>query len=209
MALKLYIVLSIRHHYRRWQSVLVSSCLYICIFTIFILHGCVYAGIASFNVCGTLIWLLYERPAVWEVYPYPLTAVLSCKVSEFSLVISLMFNMLLILLCTLYAFKTRKIPENYNEAKYIAFTMYSTCIVWLAFLPIYFSTKNDYRVRNIFCDSLTSYSILGAFIHYIDSDVLSMHVRYDQFIGSAWMSIRSKSISCAFSTVQKRTPNER
>lgn len=114
----------------------------------FVYFPSVHTGIASFNVCGTLIWLLYERPAVWEVYPYPLTAVLSCKVSEFSLVISLMFNMLLILLCTLYAFKTRKIPENYNEAKYIAFTMYSTCIVWLAFLPIYFSTKNDYRVRN-------------------------------------------------------------
>lgn len=104
------------------------------------------AGIALLNVVGTIVWLIYEEPDVWEVYPSPLTAVLSCKVSEISLVLSLMFNMLLILLCTLYAFKTRKIPENYNEAKYIAFTMYSTCIVWLAFLPIYFSTKNDYRV---------------------------------------------------------------
>ena len=47
---------------------------------------------------------------------------------------------------TIYAFKTRKIPENYNEAKYIAFTMYSTCIVWLAFIPIYFGTKNDFKV---------------------------------------------------------------
>lgn len=103
-------------------------------------------GIAMFNVVGTIIWLYNEKPDVWEVYPLPLTAVLSCKVSEISLVLSLMFNMFLILLCTLYAFKTRKIPENYNEAKYIAFTMYSTCIVWLAFLPIYFSTKNDYRV---------------------------------------------------------------
>ncbi|XP_037045817.1 metabotropic glutamate receptor 3-like [Bradysia coprophila] len=104
-------------------------------------------GIALVNVVGTIVWLIYEEPDVREVYPSPLTAVLSCKVSEISLVLSLMFNMLLILLCTLYAFKTRKIPENYNEAKYIAFTMYSTCIVWLAFLPIYFSTKNDYRIQ--------------------------------------------------------------
>lgn len=49
-------------------------------------------------------------------------------------------------MCTLYAFKTRKIPANFNEAKYIGFTMYSTCIVWLAFVPIYFSTYNDYTV---------------------------------------------------------------
>lgn len=73
-------------------------------------------------------------------------AVLTCKVSTFSLIMSLVYNMILILLCTLYAFKTRKIPENFNEAKYIGFTMYSTCIVWLAFLPIYFGTNNDYKV---------------------------------------------------------------
>ena len=55
--------------------------------------------------------------------------------------------MVLVLLCTVYAFKTRKIPENFNETKYIAFTMYSTCIVWLAFVPIYFGTdKADFKV---------------------------------------------------------------
>jgi hypothetical protein len=52
-----------------------------------------------------------------------------------------------IFLCTWYAFKTRKIPENFNEAKYIGFTMYSTCIIWLAFIPIFFGTRNDYEVR--------------------------------------------------------------
>lgn len=59
---------------------------------------------------------------------------------------SLIYNITLIILCTLYAFKTRKIPENFNEAKYIGFTMYSTSIVWLAFIPIYFGTNNDYKV---------------------------------------------------------------
>jgi len=59
-----------------------------------------------------------------------------------------MYNMVLIALCTVYAFKTRNIPENFNEAKYIAFTMYSTCIVWAAFVPIYFGTDGrDFKVR--------------------------------------------------------------
>ncbi|KAF4532507.1 hypothetical protein B566_EDAN007622, partial [Ephemera danica] len=104
-------------------------------------------AIVSVQLCGTLIWLLFEKPDVKEVYPYPLTAVLTCGVSTFSLMMSLVYNMILILLCTLYAFKTRKIPENFNEAKYIGFTMYSTCIVWLAFVPIYFGTNNDYKVQ--------------------------------------------------------------
>ncbi|XP_059488635.1 metabotropic glutamate receptor 8-like isoform X2 [Neocloeon triangulifer] len=104
-------------------------------------------GIVSVQLLGAIGWLIYEKPDVKEVYPYPLTAVLTCGVSTFSLMMSLVYNMFLILLCTLYAFKTRKIPENFNEAKYIGFTMYSTCIVWLAFVPIYFGTNNDYKVQ--------------------------------------------------------------
>ncbi|XP_031639120.1 metabotropic glutamate receptor 2-like, partial [Contarinia nasturtii] len=103
--------------------------------------------IVSVQLVGTAGWLMYEVPDVKEIHPQPLTAVLTCKVSTFSLIMSLVYNMVLILLCTLYAFKTRKIPENFNEAKYIGFTMYSTCIVWLAFLPIYFGTNNDYKIQ--------------------------------------------------------------
>ncbi|XP_019868539.2 metabotropic glutamate receptor 7-like [Aethina tumida] len=104
-------------------------------------------GIVSIQLIGAIVWLVIERPDIREIYPYPLTAVLTCRVSTFSLIMSLVYNMILIILCTWYAFKTRKIPENFNEAKYIGFTMYSTCIVWLAFLPIYFGTNNDYKIQ--------------------------------------------------------------
>ncbi|CAH1377671.1 unnamed protein product [Tenebrio molitor] len=104
-------------------------------------------GIVSIQLIGAIAWLVIERPDIREIYPYPLTAVLTCRVSTFSLIMSLVYNMILIILCTWYAFKTRKIPENFNEAKYIGFTMYSTCIVWLAFLPIYFGTNNDYKIQ--------------------------------------------------------------
>lgn len=46
--------------------------------------------------------------------------------------------------CTFFVFflvKTRNVPANFNEAKYIAFTMYTTCIIWLAFVPIYFGSN--------------------------------------------------------------------
>ncbi|XP_034939802.1 metabotropic glutamate receptor 8-like [Chelonus insularis] len=104
-------------------------------------------GITAIQLIGTIVWLIIEPPDIKEIYPHPLSAVLTCRVSTFSLMMSLVYNMLLILLCTLYAFKTRKIPANFNEAKYIGFTMYSTCIVWLAFVPIYFSTYNDYTIQ--------------------------------------------------------------
>ncbi|XP_011703241.1 PREDICTED: metabotropic glutamate receptor 8-like [Wasmannia auropunctata] len=103
-------------------------------------------GITAVQLIGTIVWLMIEPPDTTEIHPYPLSAVLTCRVSTFSLMMSLVYNMFLILMCTLYAFKTRKIPEDFNEAKYIGFTMYSTCIVWLAFVPIYFGTNNDYKV---------------------------------------------------------------
>ncbi|XP_039310156.1 metabotropic glutamate receptor 8 isoform X2 [Solenopsis invicta] len=102
-------------------------------------------GITAVQLIGTIVWLMIEPPDTTEIHPYPLSAVLTCRVSTFSLMMSLVYNMFLILMCTLYAFKTRKIPEDFNEAKYIGFTMYSTCIVWLAFVPIYFGTNNDYK----------------------------------------------------------------
>lgn len=60
--------------------------------------------------------------------------------------LSLVYNMLLIVVCTVYAVKTRKIPENFNESKHIGFTMYTTCVIWLGFVPIYFGTHNTFQV---------------------------------------------------------------
>ncbi|KAA0203144.1 hypothetical protein HAZT_HAZT005315 [Hyalella azteca] len=102
-------------------------------------------GLVGCQLLGVVAWLVVEPPTTKELYPDRMMAVLSCGTSSITLILSLGYNMILILLCTIYAFKTRKIPENFNEAKYIGFTMYSTCIVWLAFVPIYFSTTRDYK----------------------------------------------------------------
>ena len=103
--------------------------------------------LVSVQIIGAVTWVCMDFPLTTHVFPDRYTVVLRCKSTNISIVISLLYNMLLILMCTVYAFKTRKIPENFNEAKYIAFTMYSTCIVWLAFIPIYFGThKSDFRV---------------------------------------------------------------
>ena len=43
------------------------------------------------------------------------------------------------LTCSIFAFRARKLPENYNEARYTSFAMFSFCLAWLFFLPLYFS----------------------------------------------------------------------
>ncbi|XP_070983945.1 metabotropic glutamate receptor 1-like [Oncorhynchus clarkii lewisi] len=85
--------------------------------------------------------IILEPPMPVKSYPSIREVYLICNTSTLGMVAPLGYNGLLILSCTYYAFKTRNVPANFNEAKYIAFTMYTTCIIWLAFVPIYFGSN--------------------------------------------------------------------
>ena len=61
--------------------------------------------------------------------------------------IAFSYPILLVIICTVYAVLTRKIPEAFNESKFIGFSMYTTCIIWLAFIPIYFTTSQHVALR--------------------------------------------------------------
>lgn len=69
--------------------------------------------------------------------------VLKCDMSDLSLILCLSYSIVLMITCTVYAIKSRGVPETFNEAKPIGFTMYTTCIIWLAFVPIFFGTAQS------------------------------------------------------------------
>ncbi|XP_043928141.1 metabotropic glutamate receptor 5 isoform X2 [Protopterus annectens] len=121
----------------------------------------VIASILIFVQLGIIIALfIMEPPDIMHDYPSIREVQLICNTTNLGVVAPIGYNGLLILSCTFYAFKTRNVPANFNEAKYIAFTMYTTCIIWLAFVPIYFGS--NYKIITMcFSVSLSATVALG------------------------------------------------
>uniref|UniRef100_A0A8B9EQ79 Glutamate metabotropic receptor 4 n=1 Tax=Anser cygnoides TaxID=8845 RepID=A0A8B9EQ79_ANSCY len=119
-------------------------------------------SLISLQLVGVCIWFIvvpshsvidYEDQRTTN--PHFARGILKCDISDLSLICLLGYSMLLMVTCTVYAIKTRGVPETFNEAKPIGFTMYTTCIVWLAFIPIFFGTSQSAEKMYIQTTTLT------------------------------------------------------
>lgn len=102
------------------------------------------------------ISMLFVIPPDTELkYPRNTQNLLVCKESPTTILSPLAFIFLLIIMCTGYAFKTRNVPENFNETKFVGFAIYTTCVIWIAFFPIYYGSEMQI-ITKCLCISLSS-----------------------------------------------------
>ncbi|CAG0892546.1 unnamed protein product [Darwinula stevensoni] len=100
--------------------------------------------------------LVLEPPKDEPHYPSKDRVILVCNTTTWGMMAPLCFDFFLLGLSTIYAMKTRNVPENYNEAKFIGFSVYTTVVIWIAFIPIYFNSDHlTATITLCYCMSLS------------------------------------------------------
>ncbi|XP_022091681.1 metabotropic glutamate receptor 3-like [Acanthaster planci] len=75
---------------------------------------------------------------------------LYCNIS-IGFLVSCAYNRVLILGCCVFAFLARKVPDNYNEFKFIGVSVYSTLLACLAAIPVYSTAQDASQKVAAFC----------------------------------------------------------
>ncbi|KAJ1196299.1 hypothetical protein NDU88_000170 [Pleurodeles waltl] len=108
------------------------------------------------------VWLLLEPPFPEKIQIRDTTIIQCDEGSVLFFYLMLGYLGLLASVSFVVAFHARNLPQSFNEAKFLTFSMLVCLAVWISFIPAYLSTQGKYMVAvEIFAILSSAAGLLG------------------------------------------------
>ena len=94
-------------------------------------------------ICITIMALYTSWPKKTQTSPLEAYVELACDFPKAGLLSFLVYNLMLVVSCTLLAFKTRHLPDNFNESRFIMMCVCTTVVIVVCFIPAYLVSSSE------------------------------------------------------------------